>query len=185
MPYIYELVDLEPELEFVTPENLTQTNVVLPISLHAKDIGSGFHLSDLTWSGLDNRTTVPNATTVEATLSNLTLINITSIWNSGNHTSNLTFREVWINTTLPTTEQWHDYVADIADLSGRHSNPIGFRVKFDTTAPILLISDIPLITMMKHFSISIQTEWDAEFRHNGEVVETSPTGKCDHTNQSR
>ena len=49
MPYIYELVDLNPELEFVTPENLTQTNVVLPISLHAKDTGSGFSLADLSW----------------------------------------------------------------------------------------------------------------------------------------
>ena len=59
MPYIYELVDLDPELEFVTPENLTQTNVVLPISLHAKDIGSGFSLADLSWAGLDDTTPPP------------------------------------------------------------------------------------------------------------------------------
>ena len=175
MPYIYELVDLEPELGFVTPENLTQTNVVLPISLHAKDIGSGFHLSDLTWAGLDNNTTVPNATTVEATLSNLSLINITSIWNSGNHTSNLTFREVWINTTLPANEQWHDYVADIADLSGRQSSD-WLSVKFDTTAPILLVSDIPLITTEARLEVIIQTEWDAELIFNGQIIETNSSG---------
>ena len=121
MPFNYELVDLDPELEFVSPENLTQTNIVLPISLHAKDIGSGFSLSNFTWTGLDNNTSVPNATTVEATLSNLSSMDITSTWNSGNHNTNLTFREIWINATLPATEQWHDYVASIEDISGRQA----------------------------------------------------------------
>ena len=83
-----------------------------------------------------------------------------------------------INTTLPTTEQWHDYVADIADLSGRHTSD-WLSVKFDTTKlSILLVSDIPLITTEALLDITIQTEWDAEFRHNGEVVETSPTGNA-------
>ena len=184
MPYIYELVDLEPELEFVTPENLTQTNVVLPISLHAKDIGSGFHLSDLIWAGLDNRTTVPNATTVEATLSNLTLINITSIWNFGNHTSNLTFREVWINTTLPTTEQWHDYVADIADLSGRHYLRLAFsQVRYNS-------SDFTCFRHPINYDDSLLI---SQFKQNGmqnlgtmeRLSKPISNWKCDHTNQSR
>ena len=176
MPFIYELVDLEPELEFVTPENLTQTNVVLPISLHAKDIGSGFNLSDLTWAGLDNNTSVPNATTVEATLSNLSSMDITSTWNSGNHSTNLTFREIWINTTLPSTEQWHDYVANIADISGRQALD-WLSVKYDTTAPILLVSDIPVITSESLLEISIQTEWDAELSYNGQILETNSSGE--------
>ena len=175
MPFIYELVDLEPELEFVTPENLTQTNVVLPISLHAKDIGSGFNLSDLTWAGLDNNTTVPNATTVEATLSNLSSMDITSTWNSGNHSTNLTFREIWINATLPATEQWHDYVANIADISGRQELD-WLSVKYDTTAPILLVSDIPVITSESLLDISILTEWDAELSYNGQILETNSSG---------
>jgi len=176
MPFIYELVDLEPELEFVTPENLTQTNVVLPISLHAKDIGSGFNLSDLTWAGLDNNTSVPNATTVEATLSNLSSMDITSTWNSGNHSTNLTFREIWINATLPATEQWHDYVANIADISGRQALD-WLSVKYDTTAPILLVSDIPVITSDSLLEISIQTEWDAELSYNGQILETNSSGE--------
>ncbi len=175
MPFNYELVDLDPELEFVTPENLTQTNVVLPISLHAKDIGSGFSLSDFTWTGLDNNTSVPNATTVEATLSNLSSLDITSTWNSGNHDTNLTFREIWINATLPATEQWHDYVASIADISGRQALD-WLSVKYDTIAPILLVSDIPLITSESLLEIAIQTEWDAELSYNGQNLETNSSG---------
>ena len=49
--------------------------------------------------------------------------------------------------------------------------PIGL-VKFDK-APIYLF-DIPLITTEALLDITIQTEWDAEFRHNGEVVELLP-----------
>jgi len=175
MPYIYELVDLNPELEFITPENLTQTNVVLPISLKTRDIGSGFQLSDLAWTGLDNNTTVPNATSVEATLWNLSSIDITSLWNSNNRTSNLTFREVWINSTLPATEKWYDYTANIADISGRQASD-WLSVKFDTTAPILIVSDIPVITNEAILEVSIQTEWDAELIYNGQVLETNSSG---------
>ena len=176
MPFIYELVDLEPELEFATPENLTQTNVVLPISLHAKDIGSGFNLSDLTWSGLNNNTTVPNATSVEARLSNLSWIDITTVWSSENQTTNLTFREIWINSTLPATEQWHDYEANIADLSGRQASD-WLSVKFDITAPILLVSDIPIITSEDILEVSIQTEWDAQLSYNGQMISTNSMGE--------
>jgi len=176
MPYIYELVDLDPELEFTTPENLTETNVVLPISLRAKDTGSGFQLSALTWTGLDNNTTVPNATSVEAMLWNLSTINITSIWNLADQdTSNLTFREVWINTTLLETEQWHEYSASLTDLSGRTAAD-WLSVKFDTTDPIMVVSNIPVITTEELLQVSIQTEHDATLKHNGQIIQINSTG---------
>ena len=175
MPFTYELIDLDPEIEFVTPENLTETNLILPLALHAQDIGSGFALDDFSWSGLNNDTSVPNATSVEATLWNLSTLNITNLWNSGNHSSNLTFREVWVNSTLPAAEQWHEYQANIADLSGR-SAADWLSVKFDTTAPTMIISHIPQITNESELLISVQTESDAVFRHSGDIVAINGTG---------
>jgi subtilisin family serine protease len=180
MPFTYELVDLDPELDFVTPENLTETNAVLPLALHARDIGSGFSLDDLSWAGLDNNTSVPNATSVEAMLSNLSRLDITSLWNSGNHSSNLTFREVWINATLPAAEQWHEYGASLADISGR-SAADWLSVKFDTIAPIMILSHIPWITNESILLISVQTESDAVFRHNGEIIPINETGFVEYT----
>ncbi len=174
LPFTYELVDINPEIEFLTPENLTQTNDVLPISLHAKDTGSGFSLANLSWSGVDNNTTVPNPDSIDAILWNLSAVEVPiSEFLEGN--SSRLFREVWVNSTLPTNEQWHDYTADIADLSRRHASD-WLSIKYDTTAPILLVSDIPVITNDEILVVEIQTEWDAEFRYNGEVVETTPAG---------
>ena len=62
-------------------------------------------------------------------------------------------------------------------MSGRTAND-WLSIKFDTTAPIMVVSNIPVITDDEILVVEIQTEWDAEFRHNGEVVETSPTGNA-------
>ena len=47
LPYTYELVELDPEVSFEVPANLTQTNSVVPVRLHALDTGIGFRLADL------------------------------------------------------------------------------------------------------------------------------------------
>ncbi|SVA63997.1 uncharacterized protein METZ01_LOCUS116851, partial [marine metagenome] len=49
LPYEYELVELDPEISFTTPQNMTQTNASLSMQLHARDIGIGFYLSNLSW----------------------------------------------------------------------------------------------------------------------------------------
>ena len=59
LPYHYELVELDPEISFTAPQNLTETNTQLPIKLHAADIGIGFKLSHLTWTWPSNNTTFP------------------------------------------------------------------------------------------------------------------------------
>ena len=47
LPYEYELIELDPEIAFTSPENLTETNTQCRSSLHVRDIGAGFLLSDL------------------------------------------------------------------------------------------------------------------------------------------
>ena len=96
------------------------------------------------------------------------------------HSSNLTFREVWINTTLPVAEQWHEYGASLADISGR-SAADWLSVKFDTIAPIMILSHIPRITNESILLISVQTESDAVFRHNGEIIPINETGFVEYT----
>ena len=46
LPYTYELLEIEPIIEFSTPENMTQTNDTLAIEIHALDTGIGFTLDD-------------------------------------------------------------------------------------------------------------------------------------------
>jgi len=180
LPFTYELIELDPEIEFVTPENLTQTNVTLPLSLHAKDIGSGFSIDALDWLGVSNSTLVPEATSVEATLWNLSSLDITQLWNSENHSSNLTFREVWVNSSLPENEQWHDYTASISDMSGRSSTD-WLSLKYDTISPILIISHIPQITDQSLLEVSIQTELDAILKFDQTIIETDSNGSAQLT----
>ncbi len=176
MPFVYELVDLNPELNFITPENLTQTNVALPISLHAKDTGSGFSLANLSWIGFNN-TTLDSDKGFDGILWNLSAVEV-PVWEFRDPSyENRVFREIWVNTTLPENEQWYEYQASLSDMSGRNSND-WLSVKFDTTAPNMVVSNIPVITNDEILVVEIQTEWDAELRHNGEVIETSSTGNA-------
>ena len=87
------------------------------------------------------------------------------------------FREVWVNTSLPENEQWYEYHAGLSDKSGRTAND-WLSIKFDTTAPIMIVSNISEITDVEILVVEIQTEWDAELRYNGEVIETSSTGNA-------
>ncbi|PXF24362.1 MAG: hypothetical protein CXX70_12080, partial [Methanobacteriota archaeon] len=120
LPYTYELVELDPEVDFEVPANLTQTNVTVPVRLHALDTGIGFGLDDLNWEPADEDTSIPAADLVEAIDTEGNHHNLTAIWNSGNHFAmpeNVSFREVWVNATLPQVERWHDYRADLTDRS--------------------------------------------------------------------
>ena len=79
LPYTYELVELDPEVSFDVPANLTQTNSVVPVRLHALDTGIGFRLDDLNWEPTDEDTNVPDADLVEAIDTVGTHHNLTSI----------------------------------------------------------------------------------------------------------
>jgi len=185
MPYTYELVELDPEVSFLVPSNLTQTNVSVPIRLHAMDTGIGFRLDDLNWEPMNEGTTIPEADLVEAFDTFGTYHNLTAIWNSGNHFAmpeNLSLREVWVNSTLPEVEQWHDYIATLADISNNTAESF-LSVAYDITAPHLALSNIPWITNQELLTYTIQTEPDATVTHSGVPVELDENGLAEVTVQ--
>ena len=185
MPYTYELVELDPEVSFVVPSNLTQTNVSVPIRLHALDTGIGFRLDDLNWDPVSQSTTIPEADLVEALDTTGSHHNLTAIWNSGNHFAmpeNLSLREVWINSTLPEVEQWHDYIATLADISNNTAESF-LSIAYDITAPHLAVSNIPWITNQEYLTYTIQTEPDATVTHSGVPVELDENGHAEVTVQ--
>ena len=178
LPYTYELVELDPEVSFDIPANLTQSSSVVPIRLHALDTGIGFRLDDLDWEPVDEDTIVPEADLVEAIDTVGVHHNLTSIWNSGNHFAmpeNITFREAWVNATLPAIEQWHDYRATLKDISNNSAEAY-LSVAYDVTAPTLALSNIPWITNQQNLTYTIQTEPGASLFHSGNEVELDENG---------
>ena len=172
LPYTYELLEIEPIIEFSTPENMTQTNDTLAIEIHALDTGIGFTLDDLNWYAINNKTTIPNADLVEAIDNTLMYHNLTDIWNSGNHFAmpeNISFREVWINSTIPSVEQWHDYGVNITDRSGLF-NETWLSVNYDITAPPLFLYGIPEITNDPYINLVIQTEPGVSVFQDGTLI---------------
>ena len=185
LPYTYELIELDPEVDFEVPANLTQTNVTVPIRLHALDTGIGFSLDDLNWEPADEDTSVPVADLVEAIDTDGNHHNLTAIWNSGNHFAmpeNVSFREVWVNATLPQVEKWHDYRADLTDRSN-NSDEAHLSVSYDATAPIVSISNIPWITNEATMMYTLQTEPGASARHGDTEIELDESGFGEFTFQ--
>ena len=185
LPYTYELVELDPEVDFEVPANLTQTNVTVPVRLHALDTGIGFSLDDLNWEPADEDTSVPVADLVEAIDTDGNHHNLTAIWNSGNHFAmpeNVSFREVWVNATLPQVEKWHDYRADLTDRSN-NSDEAHLSVSYDVTAPIVSISNIPWITNEATMMYTLQTEPGASARHGDTEIELDESGFGEFTFQ--
>ena len=185
LPYTYELVELDPEVDFEVPANLTQTNVTVPVRLHALDTGIGFSLDDLNWEPADEDTSVPVADLVEAIDTDGNHHNLTAIWNSGNHFAmpeNVSFREVWVNATLPQVEKWHDYRADLTDRSN-NSDEAHLSVSYDATAPIVSISNIPWITNEATMIYTLQTEPGASARHDDTEIELDESGFGEFTFQ--
>jgi subtilisin family serine protease len=181
LPYAYELVELEPEVSFSVPINMTQTNETVPIEIHALDTGIGFRLDDLNWYGVNNDTSIPPADLVEAIETTGAHHNLTMLWNSGNHFAipeNVTFREVWINSTLPEIEQWHDYAVNLTDISGFFDEAF-LSVAFDETAPNLAVSHIPWITSNEILTYQIQTEPGASAYHSGGPIVIDELGNAE------
>ena len=185
LPYTYELAELDPEITFIVPENMSETNSVVPILIHALDTGIGFKLDDLNWDSADNQTSIPDADSVEALDTNLGFHNLTDIWNSGNHFAipdNVSFREVWINATLPEVEQWHRYTITLTDSANR-SSQAHLAVSYDITAPALVLSDIPWITNQPNLTYSLHSEPGASVIHSGNPVVLDENGNADVTIQ--
>ena len=180
LPYNYDLVDLDPEISFNSPDNMTETNAALPLSLHARDIGVGFSLSNLTWNWPSNTTRFP-AESAEGILVNGTHMNLTPYWNGIENQSNLSLlREAWINATLPDIEQWFDFQGSVTDHYGRSAESY-LSVLFDATSPNLAIFGIPWISNSQVLDITIHTEPDAILTFDGTVLQTNDSGFANHT----
>ena len=175
LPYHYELVELDPEISFAAPQNLTEANTQLPIILHASDIGIGFHLSHLNWTWPSNNTKFP-ADSVWGLSTNGTLHNLTSSWNGVDNISETPLlREAWVNSTLPAIEQWFEFHAMVSDASGRTSSS-DLAVSYDVTSPMLAIHGVPWITNTETLDFQIQTEPGSDLVVEGSVVETNEEG---------
>ena len=180
LPYNYELVELDPEISFTAPQNLTESNTQIPLTLHAMDIGVGFELSQLSWVWPPNNTSF-SADHAWGVSSNGTSHDLTAHWNGLENSSNLPlFREVWVNSTLPETEQWYDFHAEVSDASGR-SAEAHLSVLYDITSPDLIVSGVPWISNSQTLEISIQTEPGASLTFDGTILTTNEFGIANHT----
>jgi len=182
LPYEYELIEMDPEVLFTTPLNLTQTNEQVEIHLHARDVGIGFNLSDLSWedSGKDLNNSSVMADSAWGLDTNGTMHNLTAIWNGQANASSLQLmREVWVNATLPAFERWFSYYAFVIDASGRSAES-HLMVAYDTTAPILIVTGVPWITDSPVLEIKIQTEPGATLTLDGTIVPTNESGTALH-----
>jgi len=183
VPYVYELLELPPAVDFSSPENMSHHNSSTPIEIYAIDTGIGFKLDQVKWLPRDNNTIIPNATSVNALDTQGNHHNLTTLWNHGNHSAiqgNITLREIWINSSLPQIEQWHDYVLSVTDHSG-FSTQAFLSLSFDRTAPDVMISQIPEITSNQVMTYRIWTEPSAIFTHSGSLVELDEDGFAEHS----
>ena len=183
VPYVYELLELPPAVNFSSPENMSHHNSSTPIEIYAIDTGIGFKLDQVKWLPRDNNTIIPNATSVNALDTQGNHHNLTTLWNHGNHSAiqgNITLREIWINSSLPQIEQWHDYVLSVTDHSG-FSTQAFLSLSFDRTAPDVMISQIPEITSNQVMTYRIWTEPSAILTHSGSLVELDEEGFAEHS----
>ena len=180
LPYEYNLIELDPEISFTNPENLTETNSQIPLNLHARDIGIGFYLSDLSWPGNGNNSSY-HADSVWAIGTNGTTLNLTASWNeTGNVSSGLLLREAWVNSTLPAIEQRSDFHVSVTDASGRSA--VAFlSVTYDVTSPPLLVSGVPWITGSPEVNFTIQTEPGSSVTVDGLEIPLGKYGLANHS----
>ena len=175
LPYQYELVELDPEVSFTTPQNLTETNSQIPVRLHAMDIGMGFNISELSWTWPSNNSTFP-ADSVWGLDTNGSMHELTDVWNGiANGTESALMREVWVNSTLPANETLFHFQASVTDASGRYSET-SLAVSYDVTSPILALYGVPWISESQTLDFQIQTEPGAMLVVNGEPTSINESG---------
>ena len=175
LPFEYELIELDPEISFTAPQNNTESNTLVPISLHARDIGIGFPISQLSWTWPSNNSSF-EADSVWGLTVNGTIMNLTSFWNGVSEWNGTTLlREAWVNSSLPNMEQWFDFHATVMDASGRSSED-HLRISFDVTAPNLVVFGVPWISSSQEIYFSVQTEPGSNLSINNQSVELNSSG---------
>ena len=181
LPYSFELIDSPPIISFLTPTNMTYTNELIDIQLHAIDIGDGFYLENLECHNLSNNSGLLHASTAYGLSSNGSIFNFTDSWNNQNYSnfSSIPFREAWINSTIPEIEQWHDYEAILSDNYGNTDNAF-LSVSYDITSPDLFITGIPSITNQQNLIIDIYTEPNSILSIDGENISIDQNGTAQY-----
>ena len=181
LPYNYELINSDPVVSFLTPTNMTYSNEIIDITLHAIDIGVGFSLEDFICVPLSNGTGNLIAESAFGISTNGDILEITDAWNEENYSnfSGVIFREIMINSSIPEIEQWHDYKATISDLYG-NSDETYLSVLYDFTAPELFVTGMPLITNKQNIIIEIATEPHAILYVNQELLELNNNGSAQY-----
>ena len=99
-----------------------------------------------------------------------------------NETEPLLLREAWVNSTLPTTEQWFHFQASVSDASGRHAES-NLAVSYDATSPMLAVHGVPWISETSTLEFQIQTEPGALLVMDGEVIPTNSSGFANITTE--
>ena len=178
LPYHYEMIELEPEISFTSPHNLSQFNEQVAVSLHARDVGLGFYVEELDWreegNPLNNSRVV--ADSVWGVDSNGTLHNLTLFWNGEQNASEAQLlREAWVNSTIPAEERWYHYLATLTDASGL-SSLSRLSLAYDATPPSLQITGLPWITSSNEPKASIHVEPGANLTLDGREVVYNESG---------
>ena len=181
LPYSFELIDSPPIVSFLTPSNMTYTNELIDVQLHAIDIGDGFYLENLECLNLSNNSGLLQANTAYGLSSNGSIFDFTDSWNNQNYSnfSSVLFREAWINSTIPEIEQWHDYEVILSDTYGNSDNAF-LSVLYDITSPNLFITGIPSITNQQNLVIDIFTEPNSILSIDGENIPLDHNGTAQY-----
>ena len=82
---------------------------------------------------------------------------------------NISFREIWINSTILESEQWHDYGVNVTDKAGLFYQS-WLSVNYDVTAPPLFIYGVPEITNQPYVNLVIQTEPGSIVTQDGSII---------------
>ncbi len=146
IPLHYEMKEQSPVITFSSPINGSHHNYPVRITAHAWDIGGGFNLSNVTWTGdlIDAKVT--------GWLTNGSRLNLTSTFNQSNN-SNLTLSGLWVNTTLPQDNSIHYWSLEITDVSDRTSKA-EVRAIHDSTLPLIVIQS-PTSSLTNQTSVDV------------------------------
>jgi len=143
IPLHYDLKEQAPVITFTKPLNGSHHSDATRIHAHAWDLGGGFNLSQVNWSG-----PLLNAT-ISGWLLNGTQVNLTSNFTQENYTLN----RLWINASLPQNNSVHSWSLQITDLSNRTSFAQVFAIH-DSLSP-LIIRHAPISTLTNQTSVDL------------------------------
>ncbi len=99
--------------------------------------------------------------------------NTSHLWND------LTLRSAWLNWSLPSDNQWHDYFGEALDLTQRLDNA-NLRIEHDDIAPTIAIHNWRMFTNVAQITDTwVMTDPEATFWMNGTQLSVDHEGRVD------